>query len=74
VPDLTRGGCGIGSCYGTQIESRWKSRAVGINTYNMIDPVMPFGGFKASGSGRDCGAEALTHYTQTKSVWVKLDR
>jgi aldehyde dehydrogenase (NAD+) len=48
--------------------------AVGINTYNMIDPVMPFGGFKASGFGRDCGAEALTHYTQTKSVWVKLDR
>jgi aldehyde dehydrogenase (NAD+) len=40
----------------------------------MIDPVMPFGGFKASGFGRDCGAEALTHDTQTKSVWVKLDR
>jgi aldehyde dehydrogenase (NAD+)/phenylacetaldehyde dehydrogenase len=47
---------------------------VWINTYNMIDPTMPFGGYKASGFGRDLGADALAHYTQTKAVWISLDR
>jgi aldehyde dehydrogenase (NAD+)/phenylacetaldehyde dehydrogenase len=47
---------------------------VWINTYNMIDPTMPFGGYKASGFGRDLGADAIAHYTQTKAVWISLDR
>lgn len=46
---------------------------VWVNTYNMIDPTSPFGGFKESGFGRDLGAEALKEYTNTKSVWVGLD-
>ena len=57
-----------------RLAAQLEAGTVWINTYNMIDPVMPFGGFKASGFGRDCGAEALNHYTQTKSVWVNLDR
>lgn len=46
---------------------------VWINAYNMLDPAMPFGGRKESGFGRDLGAEALTAYSHTKSVWVGLD-
>ncbi len=46
---------------------------VWINSYNMIDPSMPFGGYKESGFGRDLGADAMRSYTQTKSVWVGLD-
>lgn len=46
---------------------------VWVNMYNMIDPAAPFGGFKASGYGRDLGEEALLGYTQTKSVWLNLD-
>ncbi len=46
---------------------------VWVNTYNMIDPTSPFGGFKESGFGRDLGAEALKEYTSTKAVWVGLD-
>ena len=45
---------------------------VWINTYNMYDAASPFGGFKASGFGRDLGKHALDGYTQVKSVWVDL--
>src|SRR5438270_123403 len=45
---------------------------VWINTYNLYDPALPFGGFKESGFGRDQGKDALEKYTQTKSVWVAL--
>ncbi|MDV7246609.1 MULTISPECIES: aldehyde dehydrogenase family protein [Rhodococcus] len=46
---------------------------VWVNLYNMLDPAAPFGGYKASGYGRDLGEESLLGYTQTKSVWIGLD-
>jgi aldehyde dehydrogenase (NAD+) len=49
-----------------------KAGTVWINTYNLYDPALPFGGFKESGFGRDQGKDALEKYTQTKSVWVQL--
>src|SRR5918911_324866 len=49
-----------------------KAGTVWINTYNLYDPALPFGGFKESGFGRDQGKDALEKYTQTKSVWVSL--
>ncbi len=45
---------------------------VWINTYNMYDPAAPFGGYKASGFGRDLGRESLDGFLETKSVWVGL--
>ncbi len=33
---------------------------------------MPFGGYKASGFGRDLGREALEGYLETKSVCLAL--
>lgn len=45
---------------------------VWVNMYNMLDPAAPFGGYKASGYGRDLGEESLLGYTQTKSVWIGL--
>lgn len=45
---------------------------VWINTYNMIHPASPFGGYKQSGYGRELGKHALDLYTQIKSVWVDL--
>jgi len=44
-----------------------------VNLYNVLDPAAPFGGYKASGYGRDLGEESLLGYTQTKAVWVGLD-
>jgi len=49
-----------------------KAGTVWINTYNLYDPALPFGGFKESGFGRDQGKDALDKYTQTKSVWLNL--
>jgi len=45
---------------------------VWINTYNFYDPAAPFGGYKASGFGRDLGREALGGYLEHKTVWVAL--
>lgn len=47
---------------------------VWINTYNETDPAVPFGGFKASGWGREHGRMSLDNYLETKSVWVNYER
>ncbi len=49
-----------------------KAGTVWINTYNSYDAAAPFGGYKASGFGRDLGREALDGYLETKTVWVAL--
>lgn len=43
---------------------------VWVNTYRVISPMVPFGGYGQSGLGREAGAEALLDYTRTKSVWI----
>ena len=43
---------------------------VWVNTHNMVDPAMPFGGFKQSGVGREHGRSAIEAYTETKSVCI----
>jgi len=43
---------------------------VWVNTHNVIDPGMPFGGFKSSGVGREHGRAALDAYTEIKSVCI----
>jgi len=49
-----------------------KAGTVWINTYNFYDAAAPFGGYKASGFGRDLGHEALEGFLETKTVWVAL--
>ena len=49
-----------------------RAGTVWINTYNFYDAAAPFGGYKASGFGRDLGKEALDGFLETKSVWVAL--
>ncbi len=49
-----------------------KAGTVWVNTYNVYDAGAPFGGYKASGFGRDLGREALDGYLETKTVWVGL--
>ena len=43
-----------------------------VNTYNIAPPEVPFGGFKASGIGRENGHAAIEHYTELKTVMIKL--
>jgi aldehyde dehydrogenase (NAD+)/phenylacetaldehyde dehydrogenase len=49
-----------------------RAGTVWINSYNCYDSGAPFGGFKASGFGRDLGRDALDGYLETKTVWVGL--
>ena len=49
---------------------RIKAGTVWVNCHNMIDPNMPFGGFKESGIGRDFGVNSLDGYLETKSVCI----
>jgi acyl-CoA reductase-like NAD-dependent aldehyde dehydrogenase len=53
------------------VASKLKAGTVWVNTYNVYDTAMSFGG-KQSGFGREMGMHALD-YTQLKSVWVDLN-
>jgi aldehyde dehydrogenase (NAD+) len=48
-----------------------RAGTVWINCYQVMDPAVPFGGYKMSGYGRESGAEHLQEYLQTKAVWIK---
>ncbi len=61
--DLTRGHRVIGeleagSCF--------------INSYNDAPVELPFGGSKMSGVGRENAKGAIEHYSQVKSVYVRM--
>ena len=47
-----------------------RSGIVWVNTYRVISPIAPFGGFKDSGSGRESGIDSIYDYTRTKTVWI----
>jgi (Z)-2-((N-methylformamido)methylene)-5-hydroxybutyrolactone dehydrogenase len=54
----------------TVLARRIRAGTVWVNTYRAVSMTMPFGGYKASGLGRENGAEAIEAYLQTKSVWI----
>lgn len=45
---------------------------VWVNTYNAIPEGAPFGGYKASGIGRETHKIILEHYTQMKNIMINL--
>ena len=49
-----------------------RSGMVWVNCHGNVDPAVPFGGVKQSGFGRDLAHSALDHYTEIKSVSIKL--
>ncbi len=49
-----------------------RAGSVYINHWGGSDPAAPFGGFKASGVGREHGHDGLGAYLETKSVWTSL--
>jgi (Z)-2-((N-methylformamido)methylene)-5-hydroxybutyrolactone dehydrogenase len=55
-----------------RMASAIKAGTVWVNTYRAVSPLMPFGGFKASGLGRENGASAIDEYLQHKAVWINL--
>jgi aldehyde dehydrogenase (NAD+) len=55
-----------------RVAARLRAGTVWINAYRVVSPGVPFGGYGASGLGRENGAAGLDEYLENKSVWVEL--
>lgn len=53
-----------------RIVPKIKAGTVWVNTHNIVDPNLPFGGYKQSGFGREHGRRAIESFLETKSVCV----
>ncbi len=49
-----------------------RAGTVYVNTWGLVEASTPFGGFKASGVGREHGHVGLEAYLETKTVWTGL--
>ncbi|WP_272599328.1 aldehyde dehydrogenase [Solirubrobacter phytolaccae] len=49
-----------------------RAGTVWVNAYRAVGPAAPFGGYKDSGIGRENGIQAISEYTETKTVWIEL--
>ena len=68
------GACDLGDERRTRravrMADRLQAGTVWVNTYRSTSYTSPFGGYKASGLGRENGVEAIKEYLQVKSVWL----
>jgi acyl-CoA reductase-like NAD-dependent aldehyde dehydrogenase len=55
-----------------RVAAQVRAGTIWINNYRVVNWLMPFGGYKMSGYGRENGRQVMEHYTQLKSVWVDL--
>jgi aldehyde dehydrogenase (NAD+) len=55
-----------------RLAAQLEAGQVFVNEWGAGGVETPFGGYKASGYGREKGLEALQHYTQVKSVNIRL--
>jgi aldehyde dehydrogenase (NAD+)/betaine-aldehyde dehydrogenase len=53
-----------------RMAKRLRAGIVWINTYRAVSPLAPFGGFGATGNGREAGMDAIWDYTRTKTIWI----
>lgn len=53
------------------VTSRVKAGLIWVNAHGVPDPAVPFGGYKASGWGREQGREAIEAFTELKSIMVR---
>ncbi len=54
--------------HGVAVARQVRTGTYGVNMMNTMDPNAPFGGFKASGIGRELGPEGLSAYLEHKSI------
>jgi acyl-CoA reductase-like NAD-dependent aldehyde dehydrogenase len=55
-----------------KLARKLKAGSVYINGWGMADAAAPFGGYKASGIGREMGHANLDAYLEVKTVWTNL--
>lgn len=56
-----------------RMSSALKAGTVWVNTYRAVSYMMPFGGMKFSGIGRESGIDAIYEYLETKSTWISYE-
>jgi acyl-CoA reductase-like NAD-dependent aldehyde dehydrogenase len=56
-----------------KLAARLRAGTIYINQWGMADASAPFGGFRASGVGREHGHAGLDAYLEVKTVWASLD-
>ncbi|AGO12076.1 AaceriADR417Wp [[Ashbya] aceris (nom. inval.)] len=54
------------------VANKLEAGTIWINTFNDFHSSVPFGGYKASGFGKEMGTEAIESYTQVKAVRAHL--
>ncbi|MBV9052704.1 MAG: aldehyde dehydrogenase [Hyphomicrobiales bacterium] len=57
---------------GHRVAAKIDAGLVSINTYRPVHWMLPYGGYKLSGLGRENGLAALEEYTEIKTVVVEL--
>lgn len=55
-----------------RVASQVRAGTVWVNSYRAVSYTAPFGGFGASGWGRESGPNAMEEFLETKTVWVEL--
>ena len=55
-----------------RVTSALRAGTTWVNMFNFVNWSMPFGGYKESGIGRECGDAALENYTETKTVYLNM--
>jgi len=60
----------VGSAH--KLAATLRAGTVYVNVWGLSDPAAPFGGFKASGVGREHGRAGLQEYLEPKTVWVSV--
>ena len=55
-----------------RLARKLKAGSIYINGWGMADAAAPFGGYKASGIGREMGHANLDAYLEVKTVWTNL--
>jgi aldehyde dehydrogenase (NAD+) len=54
--------------HGMDVARQVRAGTYGVNMMNTMEPATPFGGYKASGLGRELGPEGLSAYLEYKSI------
>lgn len=54
-----------------RVSEALQAGTVVVNAVDMISPLVPFGGVKQSGNGRDSSLHAFEKYSSLKTTWIK---
>jgi len=53
-----------------RVSQKVRAGIIYVNTYRVVSPLAPFGGFKQSGGNREAGMDVIYDYTRTKTTWI----